>query len=67
MLWRSSTGLCYLLPKVGDEDVQFILNWFFSDCYEVQMPEFNFPEIQGVHLQDFYLSLSLAWLQGKAQ
>lgn len=48
------------------------LNLFFSHCFnqgwfEVQTPDFNFPEIQDVQLQDFYLRLSLAWLQGKGE
>lgn len=34
---------------------------------EVQTPDFNFPEMQGIQLQDFYLSLSVAWLQGKEE
>lgn len=75
---KSLLRLCSggLLPEAGDEDacLEPCLFWTVSSQvsligveFEVRAPEINFPETWGVQPQGFYLSLSLAWLQGKAE
>lgn len=73
-VWR--WPLCCLLPEAGDEDACLEPCSFWTSSsqvsligveFEVRAPEIDFPETWGVQPQGFYLSLSLAWLQGKAE